>query len=127
MIYKTLNEVESVIALGKPEEVIDVFVGSYLQGLAYEAWADGKDLEETEEVVVGQDEDEKDIIETKLVHVYEEVDVGVKAWKKENYAILRQAFYPNMAEYLDAVVKGDEEAIEAYKEACLAVKERFPK
>ena len=126
MIYKTLNEVESVIALGKPEDVIDVFVASYLQGLSYEAWADGKDLEETEEATTTDDEGNEFTL-TKLVHVYEEVEVDVSVWKRTNYAILRQAFYPPMAEYLDAIVKGDEEAQQAYIDACLHVKEMFPK
>ena len=126
-MYKTLNDVESVIALSKPIEVIDLFVASYLQGLAYEAWKVDKDLEATEEVIVCKDEEDNDIIETRLVHVYEEVEVDVEAWKKENYGILRKAFYPQMTDYLDAVVKGDEEAQQAYIQACLAVKDRFPK
>lgn len=126
-MYKSLEEVESVITLGKPDGVIDMFIASYLQGLAYEAWKDRKDLTATEEIVVGQDEAGNDIIETKLVHVYEEVGVDIEAWKKENYAILRKAFYPQMTDYMDAVVKGDTEAQKAYIDACLAVKERFPK
>lgn len=127
MMYKTLDEIKNVIELKKPIEVIDLFIASYLQGLVYEAWKDGKDLTATEEIVVGQDEEDNDIIETRLVHVYEEIDVDVDAWKIENYAILRQSFYPPMAEYLDAVVKGDEEAQQAYIDGCLAVKARFPK
>lgn len=126
-MYKSLEDVKLVIELKKPLEVIEAFIASYLQGLAYEAWKDGKDLTATEEVVVGQDEAGNDIIETKLVYVYEEVGVDVEAWKKENYAILRKAFYPQMADYMDAVVKGDTEAQQSYIEACLAVKERFPK
>ena len=126
-MYKSLEEVESVIALSKPIEVIDLFVASYLQGLEYEAWKIDKDLESTEEIIVGKDEEDNDIIETRLVNVYEEVEVDVVAWRKENYALLRQAVYPPIEEYVDAVVKGDEKAIESYKSKCLNVKERFPK
>ena len=126
-MYKSLEEVESVIALSKPIEVIDLFVASYLQGLAYEAWKVDKDLEATEEVIVGKDEEDNDIVETRLVNVYEEVEVNVSAWKIENYALLRKAEYPPIEEYMDALVKGDEEAIEAYKEKCLAVKAKYSK
>ena len=120
-------EKQKLLSLIASKVVTDEHIADYLQGLAYEAWKDGKDLTATEEVIVGKDENENDIIETKLVHVYEEVEVDVEAWKKENYAILRKAFYPQMTDYMDAVVKGDEEAQQAYIDACLAVKERFPK
>lgn len=65
MIYKSLNEVESVIALGKPMGVVELFLGSYLQGLEYDKWAEGKDLE---------------------VDVYEPIDVSdaVAQWKADN-------------------------------------------
>ena len=120
-------EKQKLLSLIASKVVTDEHISDYLQGLAYEAWAEGKDLTATEEVVVGQDENENDIIETKLVHVYEEVEVDVEAWKKENYAILRKAFYPQMTDYMDAVVKGDTEAQQSYIDECLAVKERFPK
>ena len=40
---------------------------------------------------------------------------------------LREAEYPQIEEYLDAIVKGDVEAEEAYKAKCLAVKAKYPK
>lgn len=40
---------------------------------------------------------------------------------------LRAESYPPMADYLDAKVKGDEVAEKAYLDACLAVKEKYPK
>lgn len=40
---------------------------------------------------------------------------------------LRKEAYPPMADYLDAKVKGDEEQEQAYLEACLAVKAKYPK
>jgi hypothetical protein len=43
------------------------------------------------------------------------------------YADKRKAEYPPMEEYLDAVVKGDQEAIDAYIAACQAVKAKYPK
>ena len=40
---------------------------------------------------------------------------------------MRAKAYPPAADYLDAVVKGDSVAIDAYKAACLAVKAKYPK
>jgi hypothetical protein len=39
----------------------------------------------------------------------------------------RAAEYPPMANYLDALVKGDQAQIDAYIAACLAVKAKYPK
>jgi hypothetical protein len=43
------------------------------------------------------------------------------------YIAKRQAEYPPMVDYLDAIVKGDTEAQQAYIDACLAVKAKYPK
>ena len=43
------------------------------------------------------------------------------------YAELRAAEYPPMEDYLDGVVKGDQDQIDAYIAACLAVKAKYPK
>ena len=40
---------------------------------------------------------------------------------------LRAEAYPPMADYLDAKVKGDTEAEQAYLDACAAVKVKYPK
>lgn len=129
MIFKTENELREVISLRKGDEVIDFFLESYLQGLEFEKWKEDKDLEATEEIAVGQDEEGNDIVETKLVNVYEQVDVSkqMKQWKLDNYQILREPLYPDMAEYVDAVVKGDVEGQKDYKAKCLAVKAKYPK
>ena len=42
---------------------------------------------------------------------------------KEN----RAAEYPDFKDYLDGVVKGDQAQIQAYIDACLAVKAKYPK
>lgn len=129
MIYKTEQELREVISLGKSEEVIDVFLESYLQGLEFDKWKVDKDLEATEEIAIGQGEDENDIVETRLINVYELIDVSkqMKQWKLLNYQILREPLYPNQSEYLDAMVKGDELAIQLYKDKCIAVKNKYPK
>ena len=43
------------------------------------------------------------------------------------YQRLRSLEYPPVTDYLDAVVKGDQEQMQAYIDACLAVKEKYPK
>ena len=40
---------------------------------------------------------------------------------------LRVAHYPPITDYLDAIVKGDQAAVEAYRAKCLAVKKKYPK
>ena len=51
----------------------------------------------------------------------------VEKVKANLYVELRETEYPPMAEYLDAIVKGDVEAEEVYKAKCLAVKAKYPK
>lgn len=51
----------------------------------------------------------------------------VEKVKATMYVELREAEYPKIDEYLDAIVKGDVEAEEAYKAKCLAVKAKYPK
>lgn len=89
---------EKLLSLVASQCVTDEHIENYLQGLAYEAWKVDKDLE-----------------------------VDVNAWKIENYTILRKAEYPPIEEYMDAYVKGNTTAIKAYKDKCLAVKEKYPK
>lgn len=129
MIFKTENELREVISLGKPEEVINVFLESYLQGLEFDKWKEDKDLEATEEVWVGIDDEGNTLNETRLLNVYEPVDVSeqMKQWKLLNYQLLREPLYPKQSEYLDAMVKGDELAIQLYKDKCIAVKLKYPK
>lgn len=46
---------------------------------------------------------------------------------KQDRDALRAAAYPPLADLADAIVKGDDAALAEYREACLAVKARFPK
>ena len=43
------------------------------------------------------------------------------------YQELRAAAYPPVTDYLDGVVKGDAVQVQAYVDACLAVKAEYPK
>jgi hypothetical protein len=44
-----------------------------------------------------------------------------------SYQILREMAYPSFLDYIDGVVKNDQEQINAYIAACQAVKAKFPK
>jgi len=44
-----------------------------------------------------------------------------------DYADKRRAEYPPITDYLDAVVKNDQAAIDAYIATCQAVKAKYPK
>jgi hypothetical protein len=43
------------------------------------------------------------------------------------YKAERAAKYPPVADYLDGIVKGDQAQVQAYVDACLAVKAKYPK
>ena len=43
------------------------------------------------------------------------------------YKAKRAAEYPNFHDYLDGIVKGDQAQVQAYIDACLAVKAKYPK
>ena len=47
--------------------------------------------------------------------------------ERTEYQRKRAAEYPPMADYLDAVVKGDQAQIDKYIADCLAVKAKYPK
>jgi hypothetical protein len=46
---------------------------------------------------------------------------------KTQYQRDRAAEYPSITDYIDGVVKGDQTQIQAYIDACLAVKAKYPK
>ena len=44
-----------------------------------------------------------------------------------SYAQKRASAYPLITDYLDGIVKGDQDQVAAYVAACLAVKAKYPK
>ena len=61
-------------------------------------------------------------------------DADEAAWVEEQAALAlteyqrqRSLEYPPMADYLDGIVKGDTAQVQAYVDACLAVKAKYPK
>lgn len=62
------------------------------------------------------------------VGVITPTEAEVKAeMQRLNYRALREAEYPPITEYLDGVVKGDQDQINKYIADCLAVKAKYPK
>jgi hypothetical protein len=68
----------------------------------------------------GQKKPTKAEVETELARLQEE-------WENTEYQRLRAPEYPPMTDYLDGLVKGDTEQMQAYIDACLAVKAKYPK
>jgi hypothetical protein len=58
-----------------------------------------------------------------------EIDLAaVNAWQDPDaYKSKRKAEYPNITDYIDGVVKGDQAQIDKYIADCLAVKAKYPK
>jgi hypothetical protein len=48
-------------------------------------------------------------------------------YKKTKYKELRKNEYPDIIEYIDGVVKGDQQQIQNYINKCLEVKKKYPK
>ena len=43
------------------------------------------------------------------------------------YRLKRAGEYPSLIDYIDGIVKGDQAQVQAYIDACLAVKAKYPK
>lgn len=56
-----------------------------------------------------------------------EVDRLQAEYDALQYQRLRQPEYPPIEDYIDGIVKGDQQQIDTYIAACLAVKEKYPK
>jgi hypothetical protein len=56
----------------------------------------------------------------------EEATLATKKTANE-YKSKRIAEYPDFKDYLDGIVKGDQAQVQAYIDACLAVKAKYPK
>lgn len=56
-----------------------------------------------------------------------EYSVWLAADNAVAYKSNRAAEYPDFHDYLDGIVKGDQVQVQAYIDACLAVKAKYPK
>jgi hypothetical protein len=70
------------------------------------------------------DEDQKQPSEQDLLNEASRLQVEYDALE---YQRLRRPEYPPIEDYVDGIVKGDESQVQAYIEACLAIKEKYPK
>jgi len=70
--------------------------------------------------------DKKQTLPTKE-EVEAEVQVVLAEIEAQKYKRQRMQEYPPLQEYIDGVVKGDQAQIQAYIDACLAVKAKYPK
>jgi hypothetical protein len=68
-----------------------------------------------------------DILAPTKEELFAEVQRLEQEYDKTEYQRLREKEYPPITDYLDAVVKGDLAQQQAYIDACLAVKAKYPK
>jgi hypothetical protein len=59
--------------------------------------------------------------------LFAEVERLQAEYDAKQYQRDRSKEYPDFKDYLDGIVKGDQDQIDAYIAACLAVKEKYPK
>ena len=96
------NKVEAILEIKPDAEVTFKADGSLV-------WHDGNPSNITDEQIA-----------TKLAEL--EADYDAKEYQRK-----REREYPPMADYLDAIVKGDETQKQKYIDDCLAIKEKYPK
>jgi len=68
----------------------------------------------------GQKKPTKEEVDAEIIRLQQE-------WDNIEYQRLRAAEYPDFKDYLDGIVKNDQEQIQTYINACLAVKAKYPK
>lgn len=68
----------------------------------------------------GQEKPTQEEVEAELQRLQDIYD-------RTEYQRLRAPEYPDFKEYLDGIVKGDSAQVQAYIDACLAVKAKYPK
>lgn len=80
-------------------------------------------------VVRGNEIEWLDTNQTQPTH--EEIQAEIVRLQAEyaakEYQRKRAAEYPDFRDYLDGIVKGDQAQVQAYIDACLAVKAKYPK
>jgi hypothetical protein len=69
----------------------------------------------------------EDIEQPTPAQIYVEIERLQAEYDALEYQRLRAPEYPPMEDYLDGVVKGDQDQIDAYIAACQAVKDKYPK
>ena len=70
---------------------------------------------------------DESIIQPSKEEIEFEYDLIEQDYNAKTYQRQRENEYPDFKDYLDAVVKGDQNQIQSYIDACLAVKAKYPK
>ena len=103
-------------------KIVDALL-SLRPGAQWTSYGDNyEDIEWLEKPVYegGQKKPTKEEVEVEVVRLQQE-------WENTEYQRLRAKEYPDFKEYLDGIVKGDTAQMQAYIDACLAVKAKYPK
>lgn len=80
-----------------------------------------------EEIIVDLSTGEQTVRQLTEEETAERIATAEAAESATPYAEKRIREYPDFREYLDGVVKGDNAQVQAYIDACLAVKAKYPK
>ena len=79
------------------------------------------------------DGSQDEFIKPRLVPIADSEASAIRQAKEQaafnalNYSEKRRLEYPPVTDYLDGIVKGDQAQVQAYIDACLAVKAKYPK
>jgi len=68
-----------------------------------------------------------DLTEEEIAHKLLEEKLYLEEKLANQYKESRQADYPPITDYIDGIVKGDTAQVQAYIDACLAIKAKYPK
>jgi hypothetical protein len=105
--------INDIRIIGIPDALVSLRPGAQwlMNGMSYSdlVWQDENQTQPTELEVL-----------TEVARLKQEYDNNL-------YQRQRAAEYPDFKQYLDGVVKGDQEQIQAYIDACQAVKAKYPK
>ena len=108
-----MYNLNSNIVFGLAEAITSLFPGEQwaLRGESYEGleWLSTSIEKPSQEILLAEVE--------RLQAEYDSLE----------YQRLRATEYPDFRDYLDGIVKNDQEQIDAYISACLAVKAKYPK
>ena len=70
---------------------------------------------------------DSNVLQPSKEEVLVEIEKLHNEYLKKEYQRLRAAEYPPITDYLDGIVKNDQQQIQAYIDACQAVKDKYPK
>lgn len=67
-------------------------------------------------------EEESEFDAMEAAHLATQVEFAKTQYQRDRFKE-----YPSITEYIDGIVKGDQAQVQAYIDACLAVKAKYPK